>query len=305
MERRPDFVVAGAPKCGTTSMHHYLRAHPEVFVPYQKEPNFFSSDVRIRKRLSEEEYLALFDECRDEAILGEVSIWYLYSRRAAAAIRDLCGPVRIVAMLRNPLDAMHSLHSQLVYTGDEDIEDFAEALAAEEARLRGERAPRGGWKGVECLCYRRVFDYAEQIERFQDVFGRERVHVILLEELARDPERVLADLCGFLGVAPHGELRFGRVNPNKRVASARLRDLHRRYDRGVRGLAKRLIPVTGLRRRVARVLAGGLQGLYTRYEERAPIDPDLRRRLAAELEPSILRLEKVLGRGLEAWRSAA
>jgi hypothetical protein len=305
MHGRPDFLIAGAPKCGTTSMHHYLRAHPEIFVPYQKEPNFFSSDVRIRKRLSEGEYLELFGERRDETVVGEVSIWYVYSRRAARAIHDLCGPIRIVAMLRNPLDAMHSLHSQFVYTGDEDIEDFGEALAAEPARLRGERVPEGGWKGAECLCYRRVFDFPEQLERFHEVFGRERVHVVLLEELARDPRPVLGDLCAFLGVEPRGEVSFGRVNPNKRVGSPLLRDLHRRYDRGVRGLAKRLIPATALRRKTARVMVGGLRGLYTRYEERAPIDPDLRRRLAEEVEPSIVRLERLLGRSLEAWRSAA
>jgi len=142
--RTPDFFIVGAPKCGTTAMSDYLRQHPEIYMPQRKEPHFFGSDLDapypyfIRDK---EQYFSLFAEAKDEKRVGEASVWYLYSKRAAFEIKEFCPTASIIIMLRNPVDMIYSLHSQRLFTGNEDIPDFEEALEAEEDRKRGLRIP--------------------------------------------------------------------------------------------------------------------------------------------------------------------
>ena len=85
-------------------------------------------------------------------------------------------------MLRNPVDVMYAQHNQLIFNVIEDIPDFAEALAAEPERRAGRRLPPGPIN-VENLFYRHSVRFAEQLERYFDVFGRERVHVMLFDDL--------------------------------------------------------------------------------------------------------------------------
>src|SRR6187551_2293912 len=147
--RRPDLFIIGAPKSGTTSLYEYLEGHPEVFMSPVKEPGYFSGDVNRehRRRFSypadEAKYLALFADARDEKRLGEASTRYILSPAAAAQVKDFQPDARIVAILRNPVEMIHSLHGELVSTGDEDITDFAEALAADHDRAEGRRLPPG------------------------------------------------------------------------------------------------------------------------------------------------------------------
>ena len=78
--RKPDVFIVGAPKCGTTSMYHYLRQHPDVFMPPKKEPHSFASDLDAPYFVrAEQEYLALFEEGAWAKRVGEASTWYLYS----------------------------------------------------------------------------------------------------------------------------------------------------------------------------------------------------------------------------------
>ena len=78
----PDFVIAGAPKCGTTSLWNYLRAHPAVFMAANKEPNYFCSDLPAERVASLAEYEALFSTAPPHALTGEASVFYLYSEVA-------------------------------------------------------------------------------------------------------------------------------------------------------------------------------------------------------------------------------
>jgi hypothetical protein len=81
--KRPDFFIVGAPRCGTTAMFAYLRAHPQIFMPNYKEPHFFGSDVSHPRRFSMEEYIALFAEAEETRRAGEASVLYLFSQKAA------------------------------------------------------------------------------------------------------------------------------------------------------------------------------------------------------------------------------
>src|SRR5438034_3527344 len=113
----PGFFIVGAPKCGTTAMNDYLAGHPDIFMA-KKEIHYFGSDLEIKqKKLSGEEYLDFFKEGEHKYIVGESSVWYLYSKNAAAEIKAFSPGAKIIIMLRNPVDMLPSLHSQHIFDG--------------------------------------------------------------------------------------------------------------------------------------------------------------------------------------------
>lgn len=133
---KPDFFIAGAPKCGTIAMCAYLAQNPNIFIPRNTEPNFFASDLTGKRTIrTEAEYLNLFRDGGGK-LCGEGSTWYLFSKRAAKEIYDFNPDAKIIIMLREPVEFLRSLHNQLLFDGNEDIEDFQEALRAEQSAGR-------------------------------------------------------------------------------------------------------------------------------------------------------------------------
>jgi hypothetical protein len=295
--RLPDFFIVGAPKCGTTSMYAYLRQHPGIFMPFLKEPLFFGADLTHRYgRMEPHEYMALFRPARADQIVGEASAWYLYSESAAREIREAVPDAKIIVMLRNPIDVMHAQHGQLRFNRQEDIADFAEALAAEPRRLEGRGLPRGTFRR-ENLFYRRMVAFAEQLERYFDVFGRDRVHVIIHDDLRADTAAEYRRVLAFLEVDESVQVTLEPRNQSKRIRSALLQRLI--WDPP---LVRKLAPV--LRRfpivhraRDAVVRANSVRG------SRERLDPGLRGELVRELTPEIERLGRLLDRDLAAWMS--
>ncbi len=114
-------------------MYDYLKQHPEIFMPERKEPNFFGTDLGLSPYFirDEKEYLSLFSGARNEKRVGEASVLYLFSKLAATEIKECNPAASIIIMLRNPVDMIHSLHSQYVYNGWEDIVEFEAALDSE------------------------------------------------------------------------------------------------------------------------------------------------------------------------------
>ena len=102
-ERLPDFFIVGAPKCGTTSLYDYLSQHPQIFMPFHKEPLYFGADLHRRYgRMSAVEYAALFRDARAYQHVGEASTWYLYSATAAREIFEASPGARIIIGVQVP-----------------------------------------------------------------------------------------------------------------------------------------------------------------------------------------------------------
>ena len=297
--KRPDFFIVGAFKAGTTALYEYLRRHPQVFMPALKEPMYFGADLTPRyRRMSETEYLDLFRDARPDQRAGEASPWYLYSTAAPGEIADFAPDARIIVMLRNPIDVMHAQHSQLVFNRREDITDFAAALTAEDDRLRGERVPAGAIR-PEALYYRRSVRFAEQVRHWLSVFGRERVHFIVFDDLVADPRAVYRAVLEFLGVDPTHAVDLSVYNPNRAARSGRVQGALFNPPGPLRGLVGRL-----RRLPLAHRLRDALVGLNSRRAERTAMDPELRRRLTAELAPQVAELGELVGRDLSAWSRA-
>jgi hypothetical protein len=295
---RPDFFIVGAPRCGTTALYAYLRQHPQIFMPEHKEPMYFGDDLtHLHERLTEQDYLGLFRGARPGQRVGEASTWYLYSRSAAREIAAFAPDARIIIMLRNPVDVMYSLHRELAFYGGETILDFEEALAAEPDRMEGRR--RGPSRRPEALYYRDTVRFPEQIERYLDVFGEDRVRVIIYDEFARDVAASYRETLSFLDVDAAFRPTFEIVNESKRPRFPRIQAMVVRPP----GPLARLIP-TLRRLPLAHRLRERILLANSRSEQRPPMDAALRRRLTADLTPEVERLEALLGRELTSWKQS-
>lgn len=294
--KRPDFFIVGAFKAGTTAMYEYLRRHPQVFMPELKEPMYFGADLTPRyERMTEAQYLELFRGARPDQRAGEASPWYLYSSAAPAEIRAFNPDARIVIMLRNPVDVMHAQHSQMVFNAREDIADFAAALAAEDNRRHGRRVPATAIR-PEALFYRHSVRFAEQVRRWLDVFGRERVHFIVFDDLVADPRAVWRGLLEFLDVDPAVEVDLAAYNPSRRARSGRLQRVLYNPPGPLRGLMGRLRRVALLHRLRDRAVSAN-----SRRAARDDMHPELRRQLTREMAPQVAELGELIGRDLSAW----
>jgi hypothetical protein len=276
-------------------MQDYLSQHPEIFMPEMKEAHFFGSDLDAPVYMRDEKkYLALFAKARNEKRVGEASVYYLYSKKAAVEINQFSPSASIIIMLRNPVEMIYSLHSQRLYNGNEDIEDFQAALDAEEDRKKGLRLPKDRHL-LAGLFYREVGKYTDQVQRYIDVFGRDKIKVIIFDEFKRSTAQVYKETCLFLGVNPIFNPIIRVINGNKGVRSVTYRNLIFRPSL-LRTMARRVIPDVP-RRKIIRTL----ERVNLKYEQRPPMNPELKQRLKEEFKPEVERLSKLLDRDLTYW----
>lgn len=311
--RKPNFFVVGAPKCGTTALYHALLGHPEVYLPHStvtgsywitKEPHYFSDDLGIEDwiRVSRaEDYEQMFAAAGDQPRVGEVSALYLLSSSAPRRIRETCGEdVRIIILLRPPVEWMRSWHHDCLRYAHENIGDFRAALAAGPERRRGRKIPRHcGYKG--CLDYRGAARFSESVERYLSVFGEERVKVLLMEDLNRDPITCLREVAAFLGVSADPLPGMERQNDSGILSGTYLWEYRIRRALRNRAIGNRLLNAIprGPLRLYRRLVAGLIPPLSDKS-----IDPALRAELEEEFRPEIERLGKLIGRDLSHWAGA-
>jgi hypothetical protein len=295
-QRLPNFFIVGAPKCATTSMDRYLAQHPDVFMASWKEPHYFAGDLYPPgETFGWEAYRNLFAEAGDERIVGESSVFYLLSRKAAHEIRAFRPDAKILVMLRNPIDLLSSHHSQLVYEGFEEIQDFATALAREPIRKAED--------GPSPVYYRRVRHYRDvaalgtQLAQILEVFPREQVHVVIHDDLIQDTLCEYRKVLSFLGVDPEFAPDLSVRNPNKAPRNAALRDFLRNTPDWVTATSRVLLPSRQLRIEVKRAL----KRANTRVQPRAEVPEQVREQLAQELRPEVERLSALLDRDLTHW----
>lgn len=283
VQEGPDFFVVGAPKTATTSLHHYLSQHPDLFVPSIKEPHYFSwpevADTYYRTTFvtTEPAYRALYEPCPAESVSGDFSTSYLFSQTAAARIHAHRPDARIIISLRDPVERAVSHYRMDLRDGytSASLGSLVDA-SAPDPRFRRE--------------YIDVGRYAHQIVRYTDRFPPEHVHFILFDDLMLDPKREVRRLLRFLGVDEHQEIDVsGKRNtagrPRSPVAARMIRST----------VAHRVVSVLPERPRSI------LRRSLLRPETAAP-SADLHEALADEFVGEIDVLEEMLGRDLGAWR---
>lgn len=308
--KRPDFFIVGAPKCGTTALNHYLAAHPDIFVA-KKETHFFGKDLRFGPQLQfyrryPNEYSSEFAGWNGQTRGGETSVWYLFSQKAAEEIKAFNPEARIIIMLREPVAMLYSLYCQFVADGNEHLPTFKEALAAEAERKAGRRLNRQTYL-AQALDYRATARFSEQVKRYFDVFGRERVHVIIYDDFSVQTADVYRRTLDFLGVAPgpvdrEFEVINGNVNGNHSVKSSAIRAILN--DPFVRRTAINLHSWLPRGMFIAIKNAGtklNELNFNNRPRKRQQLEPELKSLLSREFAPEVERLSHLLGRDLTHW----
>lgn len=295
--RKPDFFIVGAPKCGTTALDVFLGEHPEIFMARRKESHFFATDMPPTAHIRDPvRFNALFSGASTEKRVGESSVWHLASTEAAQNIHAFNPDAQIIVMLRNPAEMIPSLHSQLIFEGYENVRSLSDALALESARREGRHVPASAPVPLQ-LQYRAAATYASQVSRYFDVFGRDRVHVILYDDFARAPQEVFRKVLAFLGVESGFRPEFSRVNANKVVGSLMLRDLLKTPPDWVRKIVRWVLPAERLRHGLIRRLAAA----NVKVRPRDANDLDLQRALCAEFTEANQELAALIGRDLASW----
>lgn len=297
----PNFFIVGAPKCGTTALYEYLSPHPNIFMSPVKEPHFFATDLGIYPEVKTlPDYRRLFAEATDaHTWRGEASVYYLRSQVAIPNIRQYNPDARIIAMFRNPVDMVYSLHSQLLYWSEEVEPDFEVAWRLQERRRQGLDLPpasRGGF----LVQYAEVGSFGTQTERLLAAFPREQVKLILYDDLAASPQAVYDDVLGFLGVPHDGRTTFPRINDNKRAKVTWLRNFIRKPPPSLRRSYRSLKQAVG-----GRWMDAIKQGVITRNtvkERRVPLSPAFRRELVDAFRDEVALLGRLMDRDLSHWR---
>ena len=301
---RPNFFLVGHPRSGSGQLFSWLDRHPDVFST-KKELHYFGSDLRFfEPPRALENYLSYFRGAERFRRAGDASTWTLFSERAAQEIQAFEPDARIMMLLRNPVQQLHSLHAHFLFRGDEDIQDFREALDAEEARAAGNR-PEPEWRVPrDCLRYSRMARFAPQVKRFFDRFGRDRVLVLLSEDFRADPRGTFDKVCSHLDIATRFEGYDGlfatsprKANSNRAARSGHVRSLladpkHYRVLEGVDGS----VPGHQLTLRA-------LRRWNKIFVPREPMEPPLRRELQDRFRPWINETAELIGRDLSHWHT--
>lgn len=293
----PDFIVIGAGRSGTTSLHHCLRQHPAIYMCPHKSPNHFVSgetmparegpEVRAMARQwvrSRDAYERLFEGARAGQILGEVSPVYLQSTRAPAAIRDAVPDARLIAVLRDPVDRAYAHFVGRRRDGLEKRADFGEVVRQELAEGLPDDVAFGSYLG--CGLYHRF------LSGFYDRFPRERIRVFLFEDLCADLPGLMADIHRFLRVdddfVPDTSRRYNQTgeieNPVARFLWTRTTSVR-----------------TFLRPYWPSFVRDNVQPLRAVNLVKPALDTGLRTMLADVFREDIRRLEALIDRDLSSW----
>jgi hypothetical protein len=289
--KRPNFFILGAPKCGTSSLARWLSTHPQIYVSPVKEPHWFNKDHGYDGVRALEEYEALFSGADDShTAVGEASATYLYSEVALVEILQYSPTAKFIAMLRDPVEMAPALHGQLLLSGDENIDDFEEAWRAQTDRRLGSRIPK--WcVEPRFLLYGDACSLGRQMERVYSVVPRERVLVLFLDDLRKDPREVYDRVLTFLSVRNDGRNRFEAYNLAKKLRSKRLL----RYLRAL-GKVKQ-----ALRLRKGFGVLSALGRLNAHMQPRTQLTQAMKQELVNYFRSDVTKLARLTDRDLSHW----
>jgi len=285
MTTLPNFLIIGAQKAGTTSLHRYLREHPEIFMSKPKELYFFTEEHNWHR--GREWYEQQFRGAGNAKAIGEASVAYtMYPtyRGVPARIASLLPDARLIYLVRNPIDRMCSDYLQYRYPkARRRIRWDVERHRIEQALLHNPR-------------YLDYSLYAMQIDRYMEHFPREQLLVVVSDELRDARETTLRRIYEFLGVnndwaATTSSLEFNRTRGKRR-------------PRGMASRAIRRVPgAPALARWTPKPVRRAAHNLTTLELDpsRATISEDVRHRLEGMLRDDVSRLRTYLGDDFDGW----
>ena len=286
-----DFFVIGVARGGTTSLYNYLQQHPDIFLPRVKECNFFSKVESLDKEVylkpdegkvyhmkiiqSEEVYNKLFSEAGSGQLKGEVSPSYIWDKTSAQRIFEHNKEAKVIVSLRNPIERAYSHYLMHYHTGYDRAPSFEKALKEKNNNI---------WGGGNM--YLEMGLYYPQLKAYFDLFGSDRIMVLIAEDWATDNERALDKVYEFLGVDPfQGNQPEEPFNASKQLKNKGLLDFLR-SDKFKMPLKKILPEKTKDRLK---------EQLFYKEAEKKQLDPDTYNSLKEYYREDINKTEALIG----------
>ncbi len=299
--RAPDFLVVGAARAGTTSLHYYLRQHPSLFLPRRKEPSFFSfaDDNQEYKKgrfafvvREASEYFSLFQKAGEDRVAGEVSTpyLYLYDKTISNIRKYHPSPekLKILMILRDPVDRAFSQFMWRVRDGREEL-DFEEAISMEKQRMKEQYS-------FDYFYFDRGLYYS-QVRAYLNSFPE--VKVILFDDFVNDTPAVLRSVCRFLKVDDQHVFDFVQpVNPSyvprwnflgrlvTTESSLKFRILNNMPDTWKKGIRQQFDRWNALKGKAITLSSETRINLRNAYHD------------------DIVKLQELIGRDLSSWRNS-
>ena len=295
----PNFLIVGAAKCGTSSLHNYLNQHPDIFMPTftdeglkVKEPRFLIKE-KVKERLPKgiwnyEDYKSLFDNVTNEIAIGESTVLYLYYHNEAIKNikKYLKEDVKIIIMLRNPIDRAYSAYSFASRTPQEN-QPFKEALINARERFDKDEtlSPMILYKELG-LYYKMVKAY---MENFKDV------HVILYDDFVLQTDLEVRRAFDFLNIINTNEINTDKVinSGGKKWNSRLMKDLLM-GEGGMKKILKFLLP-----KKVRVNIKERLTNSFTSKADK--INDSIKKELLDYYQKDIQLLEKLITKDLSKW----
>jgi hypothetical protein len=304
-DRLPHFVIAGAPKAGTTALHAALATHPGLYLSPVKEPKFYLTDGRRPRRTvhrgpgdahsarewvwRREDYLALFDGAPNGTVRGESTPFYLYDRAAQARLAADIPGVKVIAVIRDPVDRALSNWVHLRADGLEPEADFLAAVRLEERRIADGWAPFWHYRGLG--------RYGEQLRDLYRHVPPERVCLLRYRQLVDSPRETLDRVSAFLGVETGVAHTVAPENLKPYVADT---SRHRVLTRVARtGAALGAFTHPQVWRRLSRPLIAAMHAGGT---VRPPLPVEVRREVLEPMLEDIALLEQLTGKSFGDWK---
>lgn len=269
----PNFIICGTQKGGTTALYAYLREHPEIFFALKKEVHYFDLNYHQGIKWYEKHFRGVTS---NHKAIGEASPFYMYLEEVPERIHETLPDVKLIFILRNPVDRAYSHYWHEVKLGYEWL-SFEEAIKKEKDRLA-----EGTIYNKQHYSYLDRGKYVKQLKRYRKYFSKDQMLILMNDELKEEPEKVMKEIFEFLDV----DSNFISPNWHVRVYSGKSPKIWT-FQR-----LKRYIPLKAVH---AIIDAINLRSGYP------PMNPKTREKLIKYFKPINKELEKFLGRKLNNW----
>lgn len=295
--KNPNFFIIGAPKCGTSSLYHWLSGHSKVFTTDIKEPHFFAKELKSRRVRTLSRYKKLFENATDSHLaIGEASTGYLFYQEAVTRIEKRYCDVKYVVMLRNPIEMAKSLHEQEIQCGTEHVRNFETAWRLSPERRKGMRV-HFGCEDPKRLDYMNRCSIGSQLERLLKAVPKRRVHIIFLEDIRESSKGEYERCLEFLDVPTDGRSKFPDKNESRGVKYPRLRRFIRTAGK-LRDSAKRTL---GIDNSLGVGLMEVINNKGSGNRKNENVDNSFEMELKEYFKEEIEKVKAITGRNLEYW----
>lgn len=296
----PNFLIIGAPRSGTSTLYAALRQHPEIYFSDYKEPWFFSlidqklsytgPGDNVQKRINNiEEYEELFSGVVNEKAVGEASTLYLQCTRAPITIKRFVPDIKLIIILRNPVERAFSNYKQHRQLNREPLNNFKEALEEEIIRKKNGWSPFWFYSGIGF--------YGKQLENYLHYLNKNQIKVYLYDDLVNNKEKLYNSVFRFLDVdASFKPVISGHFNSSGKPKNLMLHHFLNKPN-VIKSVVRNVLPP-----KYRHLISGWLANVrHSNLHANESIDNGLRRKLIVYYKDDVIKLQSIIERDLSSW----